>query len=74
MNSIFDEIYDFVLEQSTATRQQIIAELADFDEVEVIKELNRIKRSLSFEPDIIEAWPEDHLGNLLEPKPGRNDG
>lgn len=30
---------------------------------------NRIKRSLSFEPDIIEAWPEDHLGNLLEPKP-----
>lgn len=42
MNSIFDEIYDFVLEQSTATRQQIIAELADFDEVEVIKELNRM--------------------------------
>lgn len=45
MNSIFDEIYDFVLEQSTATRQQIIAELADFDEVEVIKELHRMLAS-----------------------------
>lgn len=42
MSSIFDEIYDFVLEQSTATRQQIIAELSNFDEVEVINELNRM--------------------------------